>query len=70
MISQIRGKLIEKKEGTLVIDVHGLYYEVLVPLSVVQRLDQMKDPDGNILLMTYHYFRWNPPAGFRCWSVF
>ncbi len=63
MISQIRGKLIEKKEGTLVIDVHGLYYEVLVPLSVVQRLDQMKDPDGNILLMTYHYFQMEPSRG-------
>ena len=63
MISQIRGKLIEKKEGTLVIDVHGLYYEVLVPLSVVQRLDQMKDLDGNILLMTYHYFQMEPSRG-------
>ena len=63
MISQIRGKLIEKKEGTLVIDVHGLYYEVLVPLSVQERLDQMKDPDGNILLMTYHYFQMEPSRG-------
>ena len=63
MISQIRGKLIEKKEGTLVIEVQGLYYEVLVPLSVQERIDQTKDTDGNIRLMTYHYFQLEPSRG-------
>ncbi len=63
MIAQIRGKLVEKKEGMLVIDVQGLYYEVLIPLSVYERLDQIKDPDGNIRLMTYHYFQLEPSRG-------
>ena len=63
MIVQIRGKLIEKKEGTLVIAVNGLYYEVLVPASVQERIDQSKDETGQISLIVYHYFQIEPSRG-------
>lgn len=63
MIVQIHGKLIEKKEGTLVIAVNGLYYEVLVPASVEERIDQSQDERGEINLITYHYFQMEPSRG-------
>ena len=63
MIVQIHGKLIEKKEGTLVIAVNGLYYEVLVPSSVQERLDQSQDAAGEISLIVYHYFQMEPSRG-------
>ena len=63
MIVQITGKLIEKREQSLVIDVNGLCYEVIVPTSVVQRVDETKDQDGNIHLITYHYFQISLSSG-------
>lgn len=63
MIAQIHGKLIEKKEGTLVIAVNGLYYEVLVPASVKERIDQSRDELGQISLIVYHYFQMEPSRG-------
>ena len=63
MIVQIRGKIVEKKDMTLVIDVSGLCYEVMVPLSVMQRIDQAIDSEGKVNLMTYHYFQMEPSRG-------
>ena len=63
MIVQIHGRLIEKKEGTLVIAVNGLYYEVLVPASVQERIDQSQNAAGNISLIVYHYFQMEPSRG-------
>ncbi len=64
MIVGIKGKLIEKREFTLVIDVSGFNYEVMVPLSVMQRIDQNVDHEKNINLVTYHYFQIEPSRGF------
>lgn len=63
MIVRISGKLVEKKEQSLVLDVHGLFYEILVPVSVVQRVDETRDESGNIHLRTYHYFQISPSNG-------
>jgi len=63
MIVRIVGKLVEKKEQSLVVDVHGLFYEIIVPASVCQRIDETKDEDGNIRLITYHYFQIGPSSG-------
>lgn len=63
MIVQITGKLVEKKEQSLVIDVNGLCYEVIVPASVFQRVDETEDQNGNIHLITYHYFQISPSSG-------
>jgi Holliday junction DNA helicase RuvA len=63
MIVKIAGKLIEKKDQSLVVDVNGLFYEVIVPASVLERVEETKDQDGNIQLITYHYFQIGPSSG-------
>ena len=35
MIVKLAGQLVEKNENSVVINVHGVYYEVMVPSSVV-----------------------------------
>lgn len=57
MIVKIIGKLVEKKDQSIVINIHGLHYEVVVPTSVLHRLDQNIDSDGNVQLISYHYFQ-------------
>ena len=41
MISQIRGLLVEKSSPAILIEVGGLTYEVLVPMSTVYRLPEV-----------------------------
>jgi len=57
MIVKLVGKLVEKKEQSVVINMHGLHYEVMVPASVLQRLEQAMDREGNVELIVYHYFQ-------------
>jgi Holliday junction DNA helicase RuvA len=38
MISHLRGALLEKKPNTVVVDVHGVGYEVTIPVSVYSSL--------------------------------
>ena len=56
MIARLHGQLVEKLVNALIINVNGVYYEVFVPLSILSRVDQQTDPDGNLTLLTYHYF--------------
>ncbi len=49
MISRITGTIIEKKENTLVIDVHGLGYLVSVPANECMGIP----PDSEVSLYTY-----------------
>jgi len=63
MIVRITGKLFERKDQSLIVDVGGLFYEVIVPASVNARVDETKDKDGNIHLITYHYFQISPSSG-------
>ncbi len=60
MISRLKGKVVERKDNAVVVEVDGLGYEVFVPSSVFQRLDAATDPNGNISLTTYHYFQMTP----------
>ena len=52
MIVRLSGKLVEKSESSLVIDVNGLYYEVIVPASVITRIEESVDKNGNVHLIT------------------
>ena len=63
MIVRISGKLIEKRQQSIIINVHGLFYEILVPTSVLGRLDQIQDETGNVGLVVYHYFQIGPGSG-------
>ncbi len=64
MIVRLKGRLVEKSESSLTIDVHGLHYEVIVPASVLERVDNSVDAQGNVELMTYHYYQMDPARGF------
>ena len=63
MIAKIIGQLVETKEHSLVINAGGICYEVIVPASVLARLDETKDINGNICLITHHYFQIGPGSG-------
>mgnify|MGYP001618777281 FL=1 len=66
MICRISGKLVEKKEDSIVLDVNGMCYEVLIPGAVMQCLENTIQPDGAISLITYHYFQLEQSKGFQC----
>jgi Holliday junction DNA helicase RuvA len=63
MIARISGKVIEKGINFLVIDVSGICYEVLIPQTVMQRLDECIDSNGSLSLITYHYLQVEPSKG-------
>lgn len=60
MISKISGKVTSKKEGTLLIDTGGLSYEVLVPLAVMKSMEKENALEGEVKLVTYHYYQVEP----------
>lgn len=63
MIAKICGRLIEKTSNSLIVDVQGVYYEVLIPLTLLQRADEVIKEDGTLELITYHYFQIGPSSG-------
>ncbi len=63
MIARIEGKLVEQNDQSVVLDVHGLFYEILVPLSVLQRIEELKGASECIQLITYHYVQLSPSSG-------
>ncbi len=63
MISAIRGKIIGSGDNALIVEANGLSYEVLVPTSVLQRVTENQDSNGEIRLITYHYYQMTPSAG-------
>jgi Holliday junction DNA helicase RuvA len=63
MIARISGKIIEKGTNYLLLDVNGISYEVFIPHTVMQRLEENVTADGFISLITYHYFQIEPSKG-------
>jgi len=63
MIARISGKIIERGENYLVIDVGGLSYEVFLPTAVMQRIEENVAQDGMVNLITYHYLQMEPSKG-------
>lgn len=64
MIVKLSGKLIQKAEQSLILNVQGVHYEILVPVSVLNRIAQHLNPDGHVDLIVYHYFQIGPGSGF------
>lgn len=60
MIAKISGKVVEKGENRLILDIGGICYEVLVPASAMQRIDEHTDNNSAITLVTYHYYQVEP----------
>lgn len=64
MICKISGKLIEKRKDAVLLDIHGICYEVLIPGAVMQSLDGQIQQDGSLSLVTYQYLQLEPSKGF------
>jgi Holliday junction DNA helicase RuvA len=60
MISRISGKVIEKGTNFLLVDVGSICYEVFIPTTVMQRVNENISGDGNISLVTFHYLQVEP----------
>lgn len=62
MISTLRGRLVKKKDSSLLVEAGGLGYEVLVSLTVLNELKNT--PEGEeIELVTFHYYATDPSKG-------
>ena len=55
MICRLRGVIREQTENSVVLDVHGVSYQVWVPPSILQALLDHLNPDGEVELVTFHY---------------
>jgi len=60
MISRISGKVKKKKEASILIDVSGISYEVLIPSAVMKTLEVSAQDGEYIELVTYHYYQTDP----------
>ena len=60
MIARISGKVVEKANNSLSVDVGGFSYDVFIPTCVMQRLDTAISPEGMISLVTFHYHQVEP----------
>ncbi|MCX5692370.1 MAG: helix-hairpin-helix domain-containing protein [Candidatus Omnitrophica bacterium] len=65
MICRVSGKIVDRKDDAVVLDVNGICYEVLIPGAVMQYLENSVQPDGSISLITYHYLQVEPSKGFQ-----
>lgn len=64
MICRISGKLVERREDSITLDLNGICYQVLIPGAVMNCIDGQIKEDGTISLITYHYLQVEPSRGF------
>jgi len=55
MIGRLTGKVIEEDDGTTVVDVRGVGYELVTPIGTMGRASA--DPDGNVTLFVHTHVR-------------
>ena len=55
MISRLRGTVRERGETHLLLDVHGVCYEVLMPPSILSTLQHRPGQQHEIEVITFHY---------------
>lgn len=60
MIAQISGNVIRQNQNSLLMDVSGICYEVLVPTAIMQRISKLVDKERALTLITYHYHSVEP----------
>jgi Holliday junction DNA helicase RuvA len=63
MITRIAGKIRDKKDGEITVDVNGICYAVLVPPVVMKALETSGAASGAVDLITYHYLQIEPSRG-------
>jgi len=60
MIARIRGKIIEQEGNSLLIEVNGITYRVLVPTASMQRIAGQIEADNTIEMVTFYYHQIDP----------
>lgn len=60
MIGRISGKIIQSGVNFILLETGGISYQVFLSQAVMQRLQQQIKADGQISLVTYHYFQVEP----------
>ena len=64
MICRLRGTIREHTDSSLVMDVGGVCYHVLVPPSIMQRVAEKMSDQSDVELVTYHYQQLEVGKGF------
>ena len=62
MIAAISGTILSVANNTVTIKAGGISYEVYVPASVFSRVAENHKRDGEISLITYHYYQMTPSS--------
>lgn len=60
MIARISGKLLEKRNNSIVLENNGIAYEVFLPVIALAKIEDHLSQDGHIKLITYHYHHLEP----------
>ncbi len=60
MIARLCGILVERGTNHVLMEVKGLTYEILIPTAVMQRLQEVAQPQGELRLVTFHYHQVEP----------
>lgn len=60
MISGISGRVVERGDNYLILEVGGISYQVLIPTAVMERIGESVDLDGKINLKIFHYLQSEP----------
>ncbi|MCX5715383.1 MAG: helix-hairpin-helix domain-containing protein [Candidatus Omnitrophica bacterium] len=55
MISYICGKLVEKRDLSVLLELNGISYEIMVPPAIMSTIETNIQTDGSLRLVTYHY---------------
>lgn len=61
MIGRLRGQVLDRKPGLLVVEAGGLGYEVLVPTGILAALPD--EPGAQVDLVIYHYLQLDHTRG-------
>ena len=57
MISEINVKIKKKKDSSVIMEVNGICYEILIPPAVMKNLDTTISADEVLNLKIYHYYQ-------------
>jgi Holliday junction DNA helicase RuvA len=60
MISYISGKVAHRKDSSIVLDVSGIFYEVMLPGAVMKSVEANITPESTLKLVTFHYHHVEP----------
>ena len=60
MIAYISGKIAKKKDLSVIIELNGISYEVMIPPAVMKSIESQKSADGIVKIITYHYYQMDP----------